>query len=338
MNESLQNFRAQFLEGVLALLWRQWSAYGISGYGKAEDQRIIDPEALLCATCLFGRFEPRLFDEAADWLSENGGLINLSRLKTLSRMKELVCTPILAALAGPLQGKAGMQKWKAFILPPSQSGTIQSFFLSKDDSSPFPQIGPKDENFALQGWFRGPLRFSHKSQAPMGNGGSNLMIRLRALMGVNARCEILAYLLDRGSGHPHEVARQTHYFVKTVQDALVQMRLSGLVTVRSDSGKKIYGLDPNAWSPLLFPDQGRPHFLNWPIIYSSLAALWGLLQFLQSSGSNPLFASAKIKEWSRTARPMLEMAGLSGALRSEEAYPGESYLPVFMEDAIKLFA
>jgi hypothetical protein len=336
MNESLQKFRSQFLEGTLALLWRQWSALGISGYTDPQLPRILDPEALLCATCIFGRYEPRLFDEAADWLRENGALIHLSRLKTLARMPDLECSTILAALTGPLQKKAGTQKWKALNLPSSDQENLQSFFINKNDFSAFPQVGPRDAFFASQGWFRGPLNFSHKSSAAMGNGGSNFLIRLRALFGVNARCEILAFLLDRGYSHPHEVARQTHYFVKTVQDAMVQMRLSGLVTVRSEAGKKIYGLDKSAWSPLLFPNQPSPIFLNWPVIYAQLAGLWKVLGSLQAHESNLLLVAAKLKEWARTARPLLDSAGLSGVLRSEELYPGESYLPVFMEDVIKL--
>jgi len=235
-------------------------------------------------------------------------------------------------LALHLQNFAGTQKWVSFTRQGVGTPSLSPFFLDKRDFRPHTAFGETDKHFASQGWIRGPLIFSRKSQSATGNGGTNLLIRLRALFGVTARCEILAYLLERPGSHPHEVARRTHYFAKTVQDALVQMKRSGLVTVRGEAGRKIYALDPLAWKPLLRPDGEFPRYLDWPVIFSCLASLWKILNQLGEKDSGLLYTAAHLKQWARKSRPLLDGAGMTGTLRSEENYPGESYLPVFLED------
>lgn len=332
MSESLIGFKSRFLEKTIAFIWRQWSALGVSGHADNFDEWIIDPEALICITCLFGRYEPRLFDEAMDWLRENGGIINLSRLKRISDMEGLECSSILASVAMHLQKMAGKQKWKSLVSNPTDSKNPQPFFLRLEGRSHLPLFGKMDEFFQSHGWSRGAFQFSKKSQPAMGDGKTNMLIRLRTLMGVNARCEILAFLLDRGSSHPHEVARQTHYFTKTIQDAMVQMRLSRLVNSRTESGKKVYSTNILSWKPLLFPDNAFPRYLNWPVIFSSLAMLWREIEKFEGTGDDNLMVSAKLKGWARDAGPNLEMSGLTGVLRPESNYPGAAYLPVFLED------
>ena len=67
------------------------------------------------------------------------------------------------------------------------------------------------------------------SQAPNTELPANLMFRLRALFGVNARADILAYLLRHPDGHPPDMARQTGYVPRTVQMTLVEMAYSGKI-------------------------------------------------------------------------------------------------------------
>jgi hypothetical protein len=76
MKPSLTTYRDEYRELLLDLLWRQWSTLGVAGHGSAEQERIIDPEALLLLTCTAARCDPRLFDEVIDWLQANGWLIN----------------------------------------------------------------------------------------------------------------------------------------------------------------------------------------------------------------------------------------------------------------------
>ena len=63
MGISLSEFNKTVLEKLLDLLWRQWSAIGVSGYGGSEESKVIDPEALLLLTLTVARHDARLFDE-----------------------------------------------------------------------------------------------------------------------------------------------------------------------------------------------------------------------------------------------------------------------------------
>ena len=47
MNPSLKEFKNDFRELLLDLVWRQWSALGVAGDTHAADKWVIDPEALL---------------------------------------------------------------------------------------------------------------------------------------------------------------------------------------------------------------------------------------------------------------------------------------------------
>ena len=64
----------------------QWSAVGTYTNVPPFGTAVIDPEALICATMWFGRYSPRLFDEAMDWLCINDALISLDRHKSIARV------------------------------------------------------------------------------------------------------------------------------------------------------------------------------------------------------------------------------------------------------------
>ena len=68
MNPSLTGFREKYQELLLSFLWRQWSALGVAGQTRSEDDWISDPEGLLLFTCTLGRRDPRPYDEVLDWL------------------------------------------------------------------------------------------------------------------------------------------------------------------------------------------------------------------------------------------------------------------------------
>ena len=88
MNPSLKKFKGEYLTLLLDFLWRQWSALGVAGQVRANDDWVVDLEALLLLTCTVGRHDPRLFDEMLDWLQTNGWLINVMRLKRILRVEK----------------------------------------------------------------------------------------------------------------------------------------------------------------------------------------------------------------------------------------------------------
>ncbi len=83
MSISLGEFKSAVLENLLELLWRQWSALGVSGSSRTQEKSVVDPEALLLLTLTVARYDVRLFDEVLEWVDVNGVFLNVHRLKNL---------------------------------------------------------------------------------------------------------------------------------------------------------------------------------------------------------------------------------------------------------------
>ena len=93
------DLKDRFDRSVTEFLWRQWVQLGLSGEMPQADTWAIDPEALLAITIRVGGRDPRLFDEVLDWLSLNGKLISVQRLKNLTKYDDVSRVMAEAVLA-----------------------------------------------------------------------------------------------------------------------------------------------------------------------------------------------------------------------------------------------
>ena len=119
MNISLKEFKKTILESLLDLLWRQWSALGVSGYSHSEESQVVDPEALLLLTLTVARYDARLFDEVLDWLEVNGDYLNVQRLQNLVKQFDFKARTELSAVAELLGQKSSVAlKWNGCGLRP----------------------------------------------------------------------------------------------------------------------------------------------------------------------------------------------------------------------------
>ena len=117
MGTSLIEFKAAVLDQLLSFLWRQWSALGVSGYGAAEEHRVIDPEPLLLLSLTVCRYDARLFDEILDWLMVNGAFLNVQRLKNIERQSDFQCKAQLSAVSELLGKNSNYAlKWKSLSI------------------------------------------------------------------------------------------------------------------------------------------------------------------------------------------------------------------------------
>src|SRR6266516_4567845 len=250
MNPSLKTFKGEFQTLLLDFLWRQWSALGVAGQGQRGDDRIIDLEALFLFTCTIGRYDARLFDEMLDWLQTNGWLINVMRLKRVVRREKFAGERVLAAVAGLLAKGAHAPKWKQLAASVRPPFAAEGLFFA-EDGRPLPVLGEPEHLFARYGWQRGPLRLRGYSQEFRPTETGNLALQLRALFGINVRCEILMYLLTHDAAHPSHVAREAYYFERAVQGTLVDMSRSGVIQVRASNREKHYWINRDQWMRLL---------------------------------------------------------------------------------------
>jgi len=271
MNASKEHFQ----EHVLGFLWRQWSALGVAGQSQSIDRWMLDPEALLLATTSLGR-DPRLFDEVLDWLNTNGQFINLQRLQNLGqRFGDLT---VLRAMAAHLARRSVHAKWKTLIGERPTVAETQALFPG------VPVVGSPDELFARYGWRRGPVKLRQLSQPADPHRPTNFLLKLRALFGMQARAEVMAYLLAVESGYPGEMAVRLAYFPRTLQTTLNDLARSGHLESRREGQEKRFWLRRDDWRFLLNWTSGSgesaPEFPRWVDWASLFVALESVSRFL----------------------------------------------------------
>lgn len=124
-----------------------------------------------------------------------------------------------------------------------------------------------DEAFASAGWLRPTLSPSHKSQPPDPAAPINLAFRLRQILGVGIRAEVVRILLTVQAPwvNAQTLARSTGYAKRNVHDALAGLSAAGVVSAFTVGGEHRYVADRPAWAALLGsePDE-LPVRRDWP--------------------------------------------------------------------------
>jgi hypothetical protein len=336
MNTSLNEFKETVLEQLLALLWRQWSAIGVSGYSSSEESKVVDPEALLLLTLTVARYDARIFDEVLDWLVVNGDFLNVQRLQNLVKQFDFQAKAELSAVAELLGQKSSVAlKWKKLATKYSQKEQSTLFYMK--DGRTMPASKGCDEIFQRHGLLRPPVKLRRLSQPFPTEGMPALLLRLRALLGVNLRCEILCLLGSIGEIHPSRIARLIGQNPRSTQNALAEMIHSGVVQVRTSTREKKYSLSPGVLDELLRPEGFTPWRNSVPL-FRALEILWlGVSDPKRQKLDTLMLAS----EWRRLAREIKVLfgdAGMGQPLRESTSFPGEKYYEVFLEDIRKFIA
>lgn len=340
MKRSPNSFRTVFLQAVLDLLWRQWTTLGVAGHGEREF-RTIDPDALFVATSLFGRYEPRMFDEMLDWLELNSWCINVQRVRSLLKRFPYGGDRVIACIGALLAKGAETAKWRrlSHIAEPAQPGSGLEPLFYLPDGRPQPIFGKPEPNFARYGFHRGALELRGMSQTPNPELPGNLLFRLRALFGVNARADIVAYLLTHPEGHPPQMARQTAYFPKTIQMTLAEMACSGTVQAVRRGREKHYRVDAAEWNPLRPRDgESWPTWAAWPPFFAAMAAILRLAQNEQLAKAS---AGLKAAEWQKVMRqiqPWLAQSDLGVAFKDVSRLTGIDYLRATQHELLRFIA
>lgn len=339
MATSATAFRDQVLDRLLTLLWRQWSAIGVAGYVEAPETRVVDPEALLLLTLTVARHDARLYDAVQEWLDFNGDYLNAQRLQNLAPCFGPHARSGLGAIAERLSRRSAVAlKWrKLAALRGLEDGEDPEALFLLPDGRPLPMPAEPDELFRRHGLLRAPAAVRGVARPFPAEGAPALLLRLRALLGVGIRCEVLCLLGASEEIHPSQVARLVGLAPRTTQNLLADMARSGAVQARTSARAKYYALVPGPLDELLRPD-GRTPWQNSVPLFQTLEALWlGLADSVGLSLAPPLLAS----QWRRTARlvaPLLGDAGLGQPLRDEASFVGEAYHDVYVEDMMRLLA
>ena len=340
MTSSFQHSLSQLNQRMVNLLWQQWSAIGVAGYSRPDDQRIIDPEALILATTRYGRYDSRLMDESIDWLMKFGNRISVQRLQGLHKNWPGVAdTRMLAAIAEVLAGNVAHRKWRVLMDEPASSSEPEAFFKSIDGK---PATKPKktDPVFARHGLMREPLELRGMSQPPDSESPRNLIFTLRALLGVNARAEIMGWLLTHESGHPAAIARSTGYFSKSIQQILNEMTESGQVSSIRIGREKHFSISHRQrWQTLLCPatdENEYPGWIDWMPLFSVVTHFAGTIGRPGFEETSEHFQAAKFRETLDQCAPALVQTGHAHHMQAKPGSRGKSLVDALMTDLEKL--
>ena len=305
---SVQELQNKLREALIDLLWDQWAVLGGAASGRSGAVPfVIDPEALLLATMRFGRTDSRLAGEALDWLARNGKLVSLQRLKNMQLATKLADTECLRELAS-FMTDAKYRNWQSLDQWASKTST------------------PSDGGFVPEGF-----QTRGMSQAPDCAAPEAFVLRLRALFGVSARPEVLAWLLTHRAGYAAEIARDVSWFSKSVQAILNELDLSRLLVSEAAGKRKLYSLNPR--SETLHPSLGKG--LRWfsqSWFYLGVHHIETTLDALRESPDRSVHAQAiKIREVIPAMNTAFRMAGVDKILIGLNQLTGATLVNSFLD-------
>ena len=153
---------------------------------------------------------------------------------------------------------------------------------------------------------------------------------------MNARCEILLYLLLNGKGHARGIARETFYFQKTIQNAISEMGQSGFMQGQDKGRERLYALQPETWTPLV--GRGRPlsEWMNWPAVFAALESIWTLAMDPKMETRDDLMLAADLNALMRNVADRLTQAGVPHALDPRPVEDPAAYVETTLRELASL--
>jgi len=337
MRNSSHDLRDKLLERLLDFLWRQWTSLGVPGNRTSKGAWIIDPEALILITTHVGRYDARLLDLAIDWLHSYGRCVNLQRLGRIHGQWPNADELVLSAIAEILSEQSTLRKWKTIsekeFLPESE----EPLFLSLSGSAP-PVLGDPDPRFKRFRLLRSKWTSRGACKAPRSDRAANLLCTLRAFFGVNARAEIMAWLLTHQSGHPAAIAKATGYFSKSIQATLNEMEQSGQIRSAREGREKKFWVQPENWKFFATWDHpsGFPLWINWPPIFYFIKRTLQLLTEDDSPHASVQLRAIQQRGFLDEIAPALRETVLHFGMVSNRNATGHKLIEAVREDIEKL--
>ena len=327
MEMSLKVFRDNYLETLLRFLWQEWSALGVAGQNSTPIRHVVDPEALLLFTCSLGRYDQRLFDEVMDWLVKNGRFLSIQRMRNILHREAFCGGTVLSAVADWLSQREDPAKWKLLARMEDSKDKHQTLF-HLPDGRPMPQLADNDATFLKHGLLRGSVTLRGYAQIFPSNAVACRLLGMRALFGVNARCDVLTYLAINGTGHPREVARELYYSQKAIHDVMTDMACSAVVQSSRGARERTFRIASDAL-PFLTGASESPGWINWPILLSSAETVWNMTEKLLSMNADLLIESSEIMLTMKSLLERLMRAHWAPSIPTPQSHQGIEQLQAF---------
>lgn len=288
-------------DALIRFAWEEWSQMGVLATGGPARCWAQDPEALLLFTFEVGRSDPRLFDEVLDWLVTNEQLVSLRRLRSLA------VDPEDEALSDAVIAWLGRQRPKArFASSPRPPASRALEPLFHDDRFPVAHV---DETFAEHGWLRPTLPARWHSRPPDLEAPINLSFRLRHLLGLAARAEVVRLLFTmRESGTTaSKLARSAGYTKRNVHEALSSLEQAGVIGASRAGNELRYRIDHQRWSAFLDLREPIEH-VDWPPLLLSMRRIVRWFRSTAEADLSDYLVSSSARDLLERIRPDLEEA------------------------------
>jgi hypothetical protein len=316
MGLSLTEFKERFTQGFLEVQWKHWSALGVASHVEPEERSLIDIEALTLSTLVAGFQDTRLLDASIEWLVKNSDWLNLQRFKRIAK----TFTAPLPKLSPRIDSLLDPQ---VFIL---LGNTFKRF-----GQKAWTGKGPGKREFGKNSTTRYEEFFSkfqmrHIVTDVVPQRPSLLQLRLRGILGIDARVEVLVYLLTNETGNSNAIAKEIFYDQKSVYRILEKWHKVGFLA--KDKGPKIvtFTLENRAkWLDLLGLRE-IPTYLNWVQVFHFLGQILKALSVSPWSEDEYMLSSL-FRDLLDEAKHMRKYVHVS--VPEPNQYPGSRYLVPF---------
>jgi hypothetical protein len=256
----------QLTERLVSFAWDEWAQMGVFSAPTRVSPWAEDPEALIVFTLEIARQEPRLFDEVLDWMLTNETMFSVRRLRAMcidETDRKLVAGAIgWLARQGP-RARLKPRREAREAGPPD----LEPLFRG---GGPF---GEADPDFAAAGLLRPVLLPSGKSGAPDLETPINFAFRLRAILGVSIRAEVVRVMLTSrpSPATAQMLSRAVGYSKRNVHDALSRLSAAQVLTSFMIDGEQRYAIHHDIWAALLQRDPtALPVHRDWPQLLGTL--------------------------------------------------------------------
>lgn len=288
MEIRLREFKEKFFDSLIEIHWRQWTALGVASHVKPEKTWIVDLEPLIISTLTIGLHDKRLLSSSVEWLIKNGEWINLSRLKRIVKVfSERV--PELKA-------------------PPLYPEILEIFADTYNRNARYKIKYPKTDSYNAEDnvmnnykTFFNNFKVRNVTTAPNLQLSSMIQLLLRNIFGVDARTEILIYLLAHEGGNSNSIAKEIFYNQKNIYTILERWSHAQMATKISEQKISRYSLNRKKELLDAIGLKEMPNYLNWTRTFLLLGRLakalsispWSDDEYLLSSLFRDSFDEAK---------------------------------------------
>jgi hypothetical protein len=240
---------SDFDESLLDVFWSLWGELGIPSTRRNHRDVAIDPEALIVFSASLMDGDARLRDEIASWCISFDRFLSKTRMRNIARGQSPAVATAFFSFAAALNEKAGLA-W-----PRGKSRPIT--------------VSPRIREIDRE-WTSRPAAVA---------------LRLRGLVGVGSRAEVLRALLaypDAALSAP-EIAAHVFFARRNVAEALDMLELAGVVESVRERATLRYSL--SRFAPLSgLVGELPPKFPHWPELFALLLDLRAVLSQRKSTG------------------------------------------------------